>query len=180
MNAEKDEVAAQEILGKMLELFPIRPTSREPAQVTPWLLLGSASHGEDVDLLLRLNISTVINCAEGDVSLKHYQRLRDAGISIIGFSSSDAADYPLLERHLPTVLEIVRSKKEEGQRCLLHCQAGVNRSGALAIACLVEESGLPLVEAAARVNKARGRVCTNKGFQRQLVQEAVRRGWALL
>ncbi len=179
-NAESGAAqAALSLLQQLLELFPIHPTSAEPAVVMPHLLLGSAAHGENVDMLKRLGVTRVINCAEGDVPTAHYSKLREAGIDVVGFSSSDSAAYPLMERHLDYVIDIVKASAAEGGRCLIHCQAGVNRSGALAIAALVETSGVSLVEAAKRVKRARGRVCTNQGFQRQLVQEGIRRHWQL-
>jgi hypothetical protein len=196
----KDALAT---LQDLLALFPIHPTRPEPAEVMPCLLLGNSAHGENVELLQKLGVTLVINCAEDHVPRDHYPRLRAAGIDVVGFASMDQANYPLLEKHLDHVLELIRGCVEKGKqqqqqqhgdtagsvaapvgasngKCFIHCQAGVNRSGALAIAALVEMTGLPLVEAAKRVKAARGRVCTNQGFQLQLVKEGLRRKWRLL
>ena len=56
--------------------------------------------------------------------------------------------------------------------CLIHCHAGINRSGVLATAHLMLAERLPVLEAVARVKEVRGNVLCNHSFQSQLVQLA--------
>ena len=59
---------------------------------------------------------------------------------------------------------------------LVHCVAGVNRSGLIAAAALMVNDGVDVVKAVERVKVARGTLLYNKGFQRQLVELAHEEG----
>lgn len=170
--------AVEDELAEMLNLFPFRSTTRGPAVLTSYLLLGSADHAKDGPLLKGLGVTRVINCAEEEVGTAHYHSLRAAGIDCTGFSSSDSKDYDMMP-HFQEVLKEVLSERENGGRCLVHCVAGVNRSGFLCIALLCELEGKPLVDAAMHARNTRGRVCTNQSFQKQLLGLAKLRGWRL-
>lgn len=73
-------------------------------------------------------------------------------------------DYDILQ-HVPEASAFIRRALAEGGRCLIHCQAGINRSGALACAELMLHEKLPVLEAVARCKKARGIFLQNHGFQ---------------
>ena len=66
-----------------------------------------------------------------------------------------------------------------GGKVLLHCQMGINRSGAIMIAYVCEKLKITLLSAARLVREARGNMwlVTNESFQRQLVGWAVAQGW---
>lgn len=172
-----DEALAQ--MNKLLALFPLVPTSDDPAELLPGFFLGSVDHAREVRLLKALGIKCVINCAETETGTDHYKALGDAGIKCVGFSSSDERSYPILD-HLPLVRAEIDSALSRGEKCLLHCMAGVNRSGALAIAYITERTKAPLIEVARSAKEKRGRICTNVGFQSQLVKAAVECKWKLL
>lgn len=80
----------------------------------------------------------------------------------------------MLERHHEEASAFVRRAKAEGGRVLIHCQAGINRSGVLACAELMLHDQLPVLEAVTRLKRARGTVLTNHSFQEQLVHLARR------
>lgn len=166
------------ILKEMLQLFPIQPTSKVPAFLTPYLYLGSGDHAKDVRLMKSLGIKCVLNCAEAEVGTSHYKTLEADGIRCEGFCSSDVAGYNM-RQHLFTALSTVDRVREEGGACFIHCVAGVNRSGFLAIAVLCEREKMSLIDAASYVKSKRGRVCTNVSFQEQLTMLAEEREWVL-
>ena len=56
-----------------------------------------------------------------------------------------------------------------GKGVLLHCYAGVNRSGAVAAAYLAHEKAVPLRAAIMQLRETRGTVLTNQHFLKQLV-----------
>ena len=172
------DVSAEDELRSMLSLFPFRPTSEGPAEMTHYLFLGSSAHARDPSLLHKLGITHVINCAENDVGIEHYASLRECSIECSGFNSSDAKEYTMLAHH-DDVLAMVTAIKDSHGVCMLHCQAGVNRSGFLMIALLCGLEHMPLLKAAAWARQQRGRVCTNVGFQNQLLQLAKERNWQL-
>jgi protein-tyrosine phosphatase len=165
-------------LQDLLSLLPFRPTTEYPALLTPYLYLGSSQHAKNVELLSTLHVTDVINCAESEVGTDHYTSLVAASIRCIGFDSNDRSDYQMLH-HFPLVLALVQAIKQNHGVCLLHCLAGVNRSGFLAIALLCSLEGYSLLGAAAWARQQRGRVCTNTGFQRQLIVLAKERRWLL-
>jgi hypothetical protein len=55
---------------------------------------------------------------------------------------------------------------------LVHCAAGINRSGALAMAYVMHRERMPLLEAARHCAAQRGPLLWNRGFREQLVQYA--------
>jgi hypothetical protein len=55
---------------------------------------------------------------------------------------------------------------------LVHCAAGINRSGALAVAYVMHRERMPLLEAARHCAAQRGPLLWNRGFREQLVQFA--------
>merc|ERR1711998_225530 len=77
--------------------------------------------------------------------------------------------YPIVSQHLARASAFIRKARDEGGRCLIHCQAGVNRSACLAVAELMLSERLPVVQAVARSKKARGVLLSNHSFQAQLV-----------
>mmetsp|Transcript_30851 Transcript_30851/g.35718 ORF Transcript_30851/g.35718 Transcript_30851/m.35718 type:complete len:195 (+) Transcript_30851:69-653(+) len=176
--AHQEEALVTQRLSTLLALFPLRPTTNHPAVLTPYLLLGSADHAKNVNLMKQLHVTVVLNCAEGEVGTGHYASLQAVGITCEGFSSSDTREY-FMSQHFNDVLGIVRRVKSAGGVCFLHCVAGVNRSGFLAICLLCELEGLPLIQSATHARECRGRVCTNVGFQQQLLDLAVARHWPL-
>jgi protein-tyrosine phosphatase len=50
---------------------------------------------------------------------------------------------------------------------LVHCRAGINRSGTIALAYVMHRTRTPLVEAARMVKRKRYMLCTNDNFQRE-------------
>ena len=56
-----------------------------------------------------------------------------------------------------------------GGKCLIHCMAGINRSGALAVAYVMVHLDVGPVTATRIVFSARKPVLTNEGFVRSLV-----------
>ena len=91
-------------------------------------------------------------------------------------NADDEEDYPILPRHFSEASAFIRCARDGGGRCLIHCQAGINRSGCLAVAALMSTQQVPLLEAVHRVKEKRGVLLTNTGFQAQLVAFARRNG----
>lgn len=81
--------------------------------------------------------------------------------------------------HYEEVRNTVIDVKAQKGVCMIHCQAGVNRSGFIAIALLCGLEHQPLLQAAQWARQQRGRVCTNVGFQNQLFLLAKEQGWEL-
>ena len=63
-----------------------------------------------------------------------------------------------------------------GDRCLVHCVAGMNRSGVLAVAYVMGANRWPLLKALRHCLEARGCMLWNDSFQKQLALFAQREG----
>ena len=79
-----------------------------------------------------------------------------------------------MTQHVPAANRFMCAAEASDGRCLVHCQAGINRSGFLAVVQLMKSSRerLPLLEALDRCKTARGVLLLNAAFQVQLVRYA--------
>ena len=70
---------------------------------------------------------------------------------------------------------IDRAKQSRG-KVFVHCNMGINRSASVAVAYLVVEARMDLLDAVALLKKKRGICLTNRAFRRQLVKYALEMG----
>ena len=100
-----------------------------------------------------------------------------AGIVTKEIAADDEEGFPILERHLPAVRAFVGSAREAGGACLVHCVAGINRSGVLVAATHLLEQRSAVLHAVAHCRRQRGSCFLwNESFQEQLVALARREG----
>ena len=90
-------------------------------------------------------------------------------------SADDEEGYDIMQ-HQGAASAFIRRALAEGGRCLIHCQAGINRSGVLACAELMLHEQLPVIDAVLRCQKARGVLLSNHSFQEALVKLADKKG----
>ena len=140
---------------------------REPAVINGALVLGSAIHARNTELLASLGITQIVNCAtrgETQTGAAFYS----GPISYTELGAADEEDYDLIARHGEVVHALLADRaRRPGQRVFVHCVAGRNRAASLVIAHLVL-SGVPLLEAVANVASKRPLILGNPGFKRQL------------
>ena len=60
----------------------------------------------------------------------------------------------------------------QGGRVLVHCNMGVNRSGALCVAYIMDHKQITLLQTIRLVKFERPIILCNEGFQKQLIQFA--------
>ena len=87
----------------------------------------------------------------------------------------DHEDYDI-SKHFDKVLLFMEAAVRGGGKILVHCNLGVNRSGAVAAAYLMTSQNLTLLATVALLKKKRQMVLSNKGFRRQIVAFARKRG----
>ena len=75
----------------------------------------------------------------------------------------------MLPQHRPAAAQFFAKARAAPGRCLVHCVAGINRSGVLAASELMIHQRLPVLEAVKRMKATRGMVLQNESFQAQLV-----------
>lgn len=145
----------------------------QPAEITPWLLLSDAATAQDAKTLKLCGVSHVLNMAGGECDSSAAATNANAAYKRI--DAYDHPDYPLLPKHWREAWDFIRGALDEDDKdnvVLVHCVAGVNRSGLVACAALMVGDRVPVVEAVTRCKVARGTVLYNRAFQRQLVELA--------
>ncbi|KAJ9444760.1 Dual specificity protein phosphatase 1 [Diplonema papillatum] len=141
------------------------------APVAKNLWIGDTKGAKNIAHLTSNGIKSVINCAP-TMCRTSRETYADTDIEYHEVQAEDAADYPLLEKHLEAdVLPLIAGDDP----VLIHCFQGVNRSATLLVACLMRAHGMPLIDAAATVHAARPVILQNNdGFIRQLIDMAHR------
>ena len=147
---------------RMLDEPPPGPIDL-PVKIQPALFLGDKRSANNPQILEAFGITHVLNVAG------KYGATTHAGVHHKHIHAEDEEGYPILSKHLGEASAFIHQARDEGGCCLIHCQAGINRSGCIAVAELMLSEHLPVLDAIARVKKARGVLLTNHSFQEQLV-----------
>jgi len=91
------------------------------------------------------------------------------------WSAQDNEDYDM-KRHFPEAIAFLDDVKRSRGRSLVHCNLGVNRSGAVVAAYLMVCERRTLLDVIRYLRSKRSLILSNKGFRRQLVTFARERG----
>jgi len=142
------------------------------------LFLGDAQCARNIPRLRELGITAIVNVA-GPAS-QNFDLDREYlshGINVLRLKAEDEEGYPILALHLETVqnqLQTWRNGSESKQRnVLIHCTAGINRSGVLVAALLMGLEHKNVLETVKHIRERRGNCFLwNKSFQEQLVAHA--------
>lgn len=110
--------------------------------IRPWLYIGNYNDTQNKNLLDIHSIKSVLQLA-APVKLPSIQLLY---IPVRDMSPISAA-------HFREGMDFVLAEKEKGNKILIACAAGVNRSSAFCIAALKETERTPLLEAFKEVRK---------------------------
>jgi len=144
--------------------------SAEPAKLANWLYLGGAAGWSD-EWLLAHGVTRVVNMAARDV-----RYTLSPPIEVLHIPAEDNETYDLFA-HLPEVLNFVSGAA--GSSVLIHCQVGMNRSAALALAALCIIDSLPFLSTFRHALNRRPGIVRNLHFQRQLLECVHREGLLL-
>ena len=148
-----------------LDLNPVVALQPTPfSSVGPRLFVGARPRRENLAVLHQAGVTHVASCLEGE-RFKEVEFLA---------SEFDHLFLPLLDR-LDADLEACFASlfefagpEAETKRVLIHCEAGVSRSAALAIALLMQRERCPFYEQYVAVKVRRAEVLPNIGFASQL------------
>jgi protein-tyrosine phosphatase len=159
------------------EITPIinknKRRQREASEVIPgFMWLGDASNAMDVDALVSLDISAVVNCAAMDTLTNQFYYPETWRYT--EYEASDDLNYELLERHLDEFVRFIDECRGEKRKVLVHCVGGINRSATLCVAYLVIREGLSLKEAITQCYQARPCILTNEHFLTSLIERFVK------
>jgi len=146
-----------------------------PVLITDDLFLGNAYSVESVQKLQSRGITAVLNMA-GPLALKRktIQAYKNQRIQYKRIDADDEHDYALLQKHWQEAFDFIKSTTKNGNgKCVVHCVAGMNRSGLIAAAYYMLATQTPVLETVQHVRRQRGNVALcNEGFQTQLVAMA--------
>ena len=141
-----------------------------PVEILPHLLLSDKRTANDLSLLNAYGVTHVLNVA-GRSGITDNLTVRGDG-NYMQISAEDEEGYAMLPKHFDSTINFIDKARDAGGRCLVHCMAGINRSGVIAIAALMVSTRLDVLEAVRRGKAARGIILTNHSFQAQLVELA--------
>mmetsp|Transcript_98322 Transcript_98322/g.316978 ORF Transcript_98322/g.316978 Transcript_98322/m.316978 type:complete len:332 (+) Transcript_98322:2-997(+) len=173
---ESLDAALQPIREEMKRLAPTRPRRSGAVEVLPGvLMLGDADSARDLEALQRLRVQRIVNCSPQTVKTgSGFYQTALPGAKYMELWEDDLLDYCVLDD-----LEVVWSFATAGGCCLIHCEQGVNRSGALVVAIhmrlRVQRGDVDATPEEALRNSwslvadRKARVLTNPSFQRQLL-----------
>ncbi|ESN99934.1 hypothetical protein HELRODRAFT_83673, partial [Helobdella robusta] len=142
-------------------------------RIAQHVYIGNQRNADDLEELYTTGITHVINCAPS--------RLRRASRTespyppksgVVGFKvipAEDKEEYNI-EKHFEEALEFLEQVKHGGGRALVHCNMGVNRSGAIIAAYIMASERRCLLEVIKYLKSKRSLILTNKGFRRQLIR----------
>uniref|UniRef100_A0A1I8BZH1 protein-tyrosine-phosphatase n=1 Tax=Meloidogyne hapla TaxID=6305 RepID=A0A1I8BZH1_MELHA len=140
--------------------------STEITKLFDYLFLGSQKDALDNELLLRLGITRVINLSENcprptslPDDLQHFLRI----------PVSDTYSAKLLP-HFDSAYQFIENAKQEGEKVLIHCLAGISRSPTVAIAYVMRSRKMTNDEAYNFVKCRRPTISPNFNFLGQLFE----------
>jgi len=111
-------------------------------QIRPWLFIGKYRDTTNGPYLQQKNIRAMLQLAE---------LVQQPEIDSLYLPVQDLA--PVSWNHLRQGVDFIRQHKENGNRILVACGAGINRSSSFCAAALKEEEGLSLFEAFKEVKR---------------------------
>ena len=157
---------------------------KQPAQIfSEWpFFIGDIDDACDLEKLEKLNVKGVINLCADKLKQKEYRHLAgalaNASIDFMVLNADDSYNFEIVPVAEKT-FAFINSFLCQNYGVLVHCYAGVNRSGAVAAAYLVREQNVPLVKVIAQLRQTRGTVLTNQSFCLQLVKYCSQNGLQL-
>lgn len=175
---------AEEYLRKVKDILTSsrsgsRYLPRGPSQLLDHLYIGNKEDAHNITILKVHKISHVLNCAaKRDYSMDSYGQTSPyskAGIAYEEFEGCDNDGYPIL-MHFARAKLFIDEAKRTGGRALVHCEMGINRSGAICIAYMMVNEKITMLQALRSAKIERPTILVNEGFQKMLVEFARERG----
>jgi protein-tyrosine phosphatase len=136
-----------------------------PSEIVPNLYLGSASDSQNLELLIKLQVTHILNVKESAVLPDSF--LENDQNSYLHLPLSNYGDSSLLEI-LEEVCAYIQGAIEKKGNVLVHCQYGCNRSPAVVAAYLIHYRGFSCQAAIDLICKKRKQVGICQEYLEQL------------
>ena len=198
----KFELEVKSLIERYKENKPL------PAQLLPCLMIGSIDEANDPDrMAAEHGITHVFCCVERArwvPKRKEPATAEGKALKVMNVNAKDEEGYDMTSRHFGTFKAfmddaLAASSSSSGSssssssaggataeactarpKVLIHCVAGMNRSGVLAVAFVMTMMRWPLLKALRHCLETRGCLLWNESFQEQLVLFAQREGLLVL
>ena len=137
-----------------------------PDEVLPGVFIGPKEAAYNRETLRRLGITRVIICCD---CIPAYHE-EDPTIFYLRIPIKDSL-FQNLTAFLPTAMAFIAESSEKGEGCLVHCNAGVSRSGSIIVAYIRRTLKLSLEDSLAFAKSKRPIIHPNSNFLEQLALE---------
>jgi protein-tyrosine phosphatase len=74
-----------------------------------------------------------------------------------------------ISQHFNRVFKFLDNMEKENKKCIIHCQAGVNRSATIVLAYYIHKTNTDLFDAYEYLSSMRPGIIYNNGFRKQLI-----------
>ncbi len=165
-------------MREILEAYPLMGPPEHAVRLAPHLYIGNQKNADDIAALKRLDITFVLNCAGSrrlDFKKPPYPRCARIE-AYLAIPAEDRIEYDIMQ-HFVEAFAFIDKAKRRGTNVLVHCNLGINRSGAVCAAYLMANQHMYLLEVIKLLKARRSVVLWNKGFRLQLIKFARNRGY---
>lgn len=149
-----------------------------PFPISEQVLISNANGASNIEKLKTLGVTHVLNVGGNSAAWIPREAYEEAGLNYrIVVDALDEPSYPMLDHHLDECREFIEDACHQDGKCVVHCQAGCNRSGVIVAANYMLTTRTNVLETVLHCRKVRGNAfLTNPGFQGQLVALARQQG----
>lgn len=141
-------------------------------EILPYLYLGGGEAASNPDLLMKLGINYILNCASLEVQLdKNFYEKNGLNVNFLSFPADDDINYDMTQ-HLSEAMNFIEDCRKSNGKILIHCLMGINRSGFITAAHIMEQKHFGIVQTVNFIRSKRGLVLTNEKFLTQLISYA--------
>ncbi len=117
-----------------------------PSMITQSIYMGSIMSAMDKDNLKKIGITHIINCIGKEESEKfpNYESIDGIEYMYINMGSSNQAD---LSQYPESTCVFIENALKVNGKILIHCKRGMNRSGSIVIAYIMNKFRMPFDDA---------------------------------
>lgn len=134
---------------------------KETTEILPWLLLGTRETAMNLQELLRLNVTHILNMS-GDLPNTFPQHFVYKKINVRDSAEED------IGKHFQSIVKFIKRAEDCKGRIYVHCTAGASRAPTAVLAFLIYHRDVTLVDAYKYVQALRPVVKPNTHFLFQL------------
>ena len=133
-------------------------------QVTPFLFLGNMTDASDTQTLAKLGIDHVLNVTAVNPTYPQSDSITYKQLLAADNGSQN------IKQYFDEAFTFIDAARDCGGSVLIHCQAGVSRSPTIAIAYLIKNFPMRMVEAYKFIKCRRSIISPNLNFMGQLLE----------